>query len=129
MNKLNLAAIALCAGIIFACSPKASMVKGVVCDATMNTLTVVSEEGDTLSFSTLDAERVVTDGILLDDTATVYYGGKYKTGMNAQKIVVVPGRRNMIGGDGTSMVVSVRPATNGAKCSKIASVYSKRASG
>ena len=72
MNKLNLAAIALCAGIIFACSPKASMVKGVVCDATMNTLTVVSEEGDTLSFSTLDAERVVTDGILLDDTATVY---------------------------------------------------------
>ena len=54
MNKLNLAAIALCTGITFACSPKASMVKGVICDATINTLTVVSEEGDTLSFSTLD---------------------------------------------------------------------------
>ena len=75
------------------------MVKGVICDATINTLTVVSEEGDTPSFSTLDAERVVTDGILLDDTAIVYHSGKYKTGMKAQKIVVVPGRRNMVGGD------------------------------
>ena len=91
MNKLNLAAIALCTSITFACSPKASMVKGVICDATINTLTVVSEEGDTLSFSTLDAERVVTDDILLDDTAIVYHSGKYKTGMKAQKIVVVPG--------------------------------------
>ena len=99
MNKLNLAAIALCTGITFACSPKASMVKGVICDATINTLTVVSEEGDTLSFSTLDAERVVTDGILLDDTTIVYHSGKYKTGMKAQKIVVVPGRRNIVGGD------------------------------
>ena len=98
MNKLNLAAIALCTGITFACSPKASMVKGVICDATINTLTV-SEEGDTLSFSTLDAERVVTNGILLDDTAIVYHSGKYKTGMKAQKIVVVPGRRNIVGGD------------------------------
>ena len=127
MNKLNLAAIALCTGITFACSPKASMVKGVICDATINTLTVVSEEGDTLSFSTLDAERVVTDGILLDDTAIVYHSGKYKTGMKAQKIVVVPGRG--LAATGKNTAVSVRPATNGAKCSKIASVCSKRVSG
>lgn len=129
MNKLNLAAIALCTGITFACSPKASMVKGVICDATINTLTVVSEEGDTLSFSTLDAERVVTDGILLDDTAIVYHSGKYKTGMKAQKIVVVPGRRNIVGGDRDKHGCIGSPATNGAKCSKIASVCSKRVSG
>ena len=115
MNKLNLAAIALCTGITFACSPKASMVKGVICDATINTLTVVSEEGDTLSFSTLDAERIVTDGILLDDTAIVYHSGKYKTEI-------------WLAATGTNMAVSVRPATNGAKCSKIASVCSKRVS-
>ena len=129
MNKLNLAAIALCTGITFACSPKASMVKGVICDATINTLTVVSEEGDTLSFSTLDTERVVTNGILLDDTAIVYHSGKYKTGMKAQKIVVVPGRRNRVGGDRDKHGCIGRPATNGAKCSKIASVCSKRVSG
>ena len=122
MNKLNLAAIALCTGITFACSPKASMVKGVICDATINTLTVVSEEGDTLSFSTLDAERVVTDGILLDDTAIVYHSGKYKTGMKAEE-------ETGLAATGTNTAVSVRPATNGAKCSKIASVCSKRVSG
>lgn len=65
----------------------------------MNTVTIVSGQGDTLSFSTLDAERVVTDGILLNDTATVYYEGKYKAGMSAQKIVVVPAAKNLAGGD------------------------------
>ena len=99
MNKLNLFAVSLCAGFAFGCSPKVSTAKGIICDATMNTLTIVSEEGDTLSFSTLDAKRVVADGILLDDTATVYYEGKYNTGMSAQKIVVVPGKREMVGGD------------------------------
>lgn len=99
MNKLNLFAVSLCAGFALGCSPKVSTAKGVICDATMNTLAIVSEEGDTLSFSTLDAKRVVTDGILLDDTATVYYEGKYDTGMSAQKIVVVPGKRKMVGGD------------------------------
>ena len=99
MNKLNLFAVSLCVGFAFGCSPKVSTAKGIICDATMNTLTIVSEEGDTLSFSTLDAKRVVADGILLDDTATVYYEGKYNTGMSAQKIVVVPGKREMVGGD------------------------------
>lgn len=91
MNKLNLAAIALCTGITFACSPKASMVKGVICDATINTLTVVSEEGDTLSFSTLDAERVVTDGILLDDTAIVYHiAGNIRQGWKHKRLWLSP---------------------------------------
>lgn len=98
-QKLNLAAITLWAGLAIACSPQPSTVKGVISDATMNTVTIVSGEGDTLSFSTLDAERVVTDGILLNDTATVYYEGKYKTGMSAQKIIVVPAAKNLAGGD------------------------------
>ena len=99
MNKSKWAAIALCAGIAFSCSPGISEVKGVITDATMNTLTIVSGEGDTLSFSTLDAKREVMDGILLDDTATVYFQGKYSFGMSAQKIVVVPKERNKVGGD------------------------------
>ena len=126
MNKLNLFAVSLCAGFAFGCSPKVSTAKGVICDATMNTLAIVSEEGDTLSFSTLDAKRVVTDGILLDDTATVYYEGKYNAGMSAQKIVVVPGKKKMVA---TNTVVSVRPVTSGAKCNRIAFAYSRKASG
>ena len=37
MNKSKWAAIALCAGIAFSCSPGISEVKGVITDATMNT--------------------------------------------------------------------------------------------
>ena len=44
--------------------------KGIIVDATMNTLMLVSAAGDTLGFSTVDAERISPDGILLGDTAT-----------------------------------------------------------
>ena len=57
MNNLNLAAMALWAGLSMSCSPKTSTVKGVICDATMNTLTIVTEANDTLSFGTSNAEE------------------------------------------------------------------------
>ena len=57
MNNLNLAAMALWAGLSMFCSPKTSTVKGVICDATMNTLTIVTEANDTLSFGTANAEE------------------------------------------------------------------------
>lgn len=99
MNNLNLAAMALWAGLSMSCSPKTSTVKGVICDATMNTLTIVTEANDTLSFGTANAEKTATDGILLNDTAIVSYEGKYNVGMDARKVVVVPGSRNILGGD------------------------------
>ncbi len=55
-------------------------VKGIIVDATMNTLMLVSAAGDTLGFSTVDAERISPDGILLGDTATVYFKGEAKPG-------------------------------------------------
>lgn len=57
MNNLNLAAMALWAGLSMSCSPKTSTVKGVICDATMNTLTIVTEANGTLSFGTANAEK------------------------------------------------------------------------
>ena len=59
MNNLNLAAMALWAGLSMSCSPKTSTVKGVICDATMNPLTIVTEANDTLSFGTANAEEWV----------------------------------------------------------------------
>ena len=94
MNNLNLAAMALWAGLSMSCSPKTSTVKGIICDATMNTLTIVTEANDTLSFGTANAEKTATDGILLNDTATVSYEGKYNVSMNAQKVIVVPSPRD-----------------------------------
>ena len=47
-------------------------------DATMNTVTVVSvDNGDTLSFSTMKADRTEVQGLRLGDTLEVSYSGKY----------------------------------------------------
>lgn len=73
---------------------KEKSAKGVITEATMNTMMIVTSKGDTLSFSTLNAQRVVKDGILLGDTATIYYEEKPLHGeIIATKIVVVPGQR------------------------------------
>ena len=74
--------LAACAGN----APK-DYVKGVVTDATMETVTVVSEAGDTLSFSTLDADRSQASGVRTGDTLELFFKGRYRTGMEAQKIV------------------------------------------
>lgn len=57
------------------CSSKATSSKGVVCDATMNTVTIVTNKNDTLSFSTMDASKDEVNGLLLNDTLEVFYTG------------------------------------------------------
>lgn len=54
--------------------------KGVVVDATMNTV-LVKDGTDTLSFSTMDAERVCPTGMLLGDSIEVVYNGKLEKGL------------------------------------------------
>ena len=98
MKNLNVM-VGVCLLVMTACTPQQVSVKGVISDATMNTLTIVSQSGDTLEFSTLNAERDSPDGILLEDTATVYYNGKYTEGMSATKIVVTPREKALLGGD------------------------------
>ena len=45
----------------------------------MNTVTVVSvDNGDTLSFSTMKADRTEVQGLRLGDTLEVSYSGKYQ---------------------------------------------------
>ena len=66
-------------------------VKGILTDATMNTVTVVSVDGgDTLSFSTMNADRTEAQGLRLGDTLEVSYSGKYQPGMEAVKLVLHP---------------------------------------
>ena len=66
-------------------------VRGIVTDATMNTVTVVSvDNGDTLSFSTMNADRTEAQGLRLGDTLEVSYSGKYQPGMEAMRLVVHP---------------------------------------
>ena len=72
------------------CSSKVSSSKGIVSDATMNTVTIVTDKNDTLSFSTMDANKEEVNGLLLNDTLEVFYTGKYTPGMPATKLVQYP---------------------------------------
>ena len=80
------------------CSSKVSSSKGTVSDATMNTVTIVTDKNDTLSFSTMDANKEEVNGLLLNDTLEVFYTGKYTPGMSATKLVQYP-QSPLVGGD------------------------------
>lgn len=80
------------------CTPKATSSKGIVYDATMNTVTIITDQNDTLSFSTMDANKEEVNSLLLNDTLEVYYTGKYTPGMEATKLVQYP-QSQRVGGD------------------------------
>ena len=94
-------------------------VRGIVTDATMNTVTVVSvDNGDTLSFSTMNADRTEAQGLRLGDTLEVSYSGKYQPGMEAMRLVVHPAalvgaedgiRTEAVDGSGQVMYVVFSP--------------------
>ena len=52
----------------------------------MNTVMIVDAAGDTLSFSTADADKSGLDGLLIGDTVEVSYTGEYAPGMAAVKL-------------------------------------------
>ena len=87
-------------GFLCGCSSKSDYgeARGIVCDATMNTVTIVTDDNDTLSFSTVDTDRSGVDGLLLGDTAEITYRGRYEKGMGALKMVSYP-QRALLGGD------------------------------
>lgn len=68
------------------CSSGMTSSKGIVCDATMNTVAIVTDKNDTLSFSTMNANKEEVDGLLLNDTLEVFYTGKYTPGDAGLKI-------------------------------------------
>ena len=87
-------------GLLCGCSSKSNYgeARGIVCDATMNTVTIVTDDNDTLSFSTVDTDKSGGDGLLLGDTAEITYRGRYEKGMGALKMVSYP-QRALLGGD------------------------------
>lgn len=96
MKTALLALGVLC--IMGSCSSEMKSSKGIVCDASMNTVSIVTDKNDTLSFSTMDANKEQVDGLLLNDTLEVFYAGKYTPGMQASKLVQYP-QTPRLGGD------------------------------
>ena len=106
------------------CSSGMTSSKGIVCDATMNTVAIVTDKNDTLSFSTMNANKEEVDGLLLNDTLEVFYTGKYTPGMQASKLVQYP-QSLKLGGDRDEHGC----IGSGVKCSKTASGCLKKVSG
>ena len=59
------------------CSSGMTSSKGIVCDATMNTVAIVTDKNDTLSFSTMNANKEEVDGLLLNDTRCIFTSIEY----------------------------------------------------
>lgn len=91
--KTLLATIAT-VGLVACQSNAVKSVKGEILDATMNTVMISdATNGDTIVFSTMNADKVV-DGILIGDSAEVFFKGdlaKGGSGVNtATKVIVTP---------------------------------------
>lgn len=85
-------AAACCCLLLASCnSTKTVSVNGTVLDAGMNTLMIVTEDSDTLSFSTVDADRSGLDGLFIGNAVQVEYEGRYSPGMPASKLSNLPG--------------------------------------
>ena len=76
--------------VLGGCSPSTQehSLKGIVADATMNTVSVV-ENGDTLSFGTANADKEGLDGLFIGDSVEVCYRGKYASGMEALQLSTI----------------------------------------
>ncbi len=85
--RLSYPLCALCLTAACASDSPTGHPKGVLTDATMNTVTIVTEKNDTLQFSTEQADRTEVDGLLLGDTVEVFFQGKYRPGMQADKLI------------------------------------------
>ena len=71
---------------------------GVIEDASMNTLVVVSDKGEKASFNTTDADKTGVNGILIGDTAKIFYTGKLEGTIKATKLEITPAQRPEITG-------------------------------
>ena len=63
----------LAIGSIAACkqASKFHVINGIIYDATMNNITLITGKGDTVNISTMDANREKVCGVLLEDSVEV----------------------------------------------------------
>lgn len=65
------------------------ILKGLVADATMNTVTIITPGNDTLSFSTMNADKTRLEGLLIGDSVEVRFAGRYTPGTEAMSMATV----------------------------------------
>lgn len=93
-NIFSLAAVAASALTLASCGSKPAApttVDGVVLDASMNTITLVTTANDTLNISTMNADPAKVPGVLIDDSVRLTYADTIVDGnkvMQAQALTV-----------------------------------------
>ena len=72
---------------VLACSPKTSTVRGTILDLSAHSLTMLSDEGDTLLFD-LSSIAPPLSASSSYDSVSVLFSGKYRLGQSAKEIVL-----------------------------------------
>ncbi|MFV0401594.1 MAG: hypothetical protein ACK5LX_13400 [Oscillospiraceae bacterium] len=73
-----------------AASEQYTTVTGTIEDASMNTITIKTEAGESLMFSTMDADMSYAQGLIIGTEATIYYTGELSgTDTSAVKVAYV----------------------------------------
>lgn len=88
-NVFSLAAVAVAALTLASCGSKPAAgprtVDGLVLDASMNTITLLTGAGDTLNISTMNADPAKVPGVLIDDSVKLTYAD---TIVNGNKVML-----------------------------------------
>ncbi|MGN0006655.1 MAG: lipocalin family protein [Alistipes sp.] len=83
------------------CQSKHNSLTGVIGDATVNTLTVVTTDGDKVTFGTMDADRSDCHGLLIGSPVTIEYAGDIENGIGTAVSVATSREYNLLVGDWT----------------------------
>ena len=89
--------------MIVGCQSKHNSLTGVIGDATVNTVTVVTTDGDKVTFGTMDADLSDCHGLLIGSPVTIEYEADIENGIGTAVAVAVATSReyNLLIGDWT----------------------------
>ena len=80
----------LFAGLVSCTQTKAPLeVSGLVYDASMNNITLITDAGDTVNISTMDADPVKVPGVMLDDSVKITYQKENMDGVEVLKAIAL----------------------------------------
>lgn len=87
--------------MLIGCQSKHNSLTGIIGDATVNTVTVVTADGDKITFSTMDADRSDCHGLLIGSPVTIEYEGDIENGIGTAVAVATSREYNLLIGDWT----------------------------
>lgn len=83
--------------VLIAGCTRERMMEGTISDASMNTVTIICEDGTATTFSTSEADTTQANGLITGSPATIYYKGKAAEGRTLRATrIVTPEQYSML---------------------------------